>query len=58
VEYIKGQEPHHRKVTFQQEFLALLKKHRIECDNPYFVGRKQIWMCARGWLMAVQPVTW
>jgi REP element-mobilizing transposase RayT len=30
IEYIKGQEAHHRKMTFQEEFLALLKKHRIE----------------------------
>jgi len=34
-EYIKGQEGHHRKVTFQQEFLALLKKHRIAFDERY-----------------------
>ena len=35
IEYIKGQEAHHRKMTFQQEFLALLKKHRIEYDERY-----------------------
>jgi REP element-mobilizing transposase RayT len=35
VEYIKGQEAHHRKMTFQEEFLALLKKHRIEYDERY-----------------------
>ncbi len=35
VEYIKGQETHHRKMTFQEEFLALLKKHRIEYDDRY-----------------------
>lgn len=35
IEYIKGQETHHRKMTFQEEFLALLKKHRIEFDEPY-----------------------
>jgi len=27
IEYIKGQEAHHRKMTFQEEFLALLKKN-------------------------------
>ena len=32
IEYIKGQESHHRKMTFQEEFLELLKKHRIEYD--------------------------
>lgn len=35
VEYIRGQEAHHRKITFQEEFLALLKKHRIEYDERY-----------------------
>jgi hypothetical protein len=31
----QGQEAHHRKMTFQEEFLALLKKHRIEYDDRY-----------------------
>ena len=35
IEYIKGQVEHHRKMTFQEEFLALLKKHRIEYDERY-----------------------
>jgi putative transposase len=35
VEYIRGQEEHHRKVTFQEEFRALLGKHRIEYDERY-----------------------
>jgi REP element-mobilizing transposase RayT len=35
IEYIKGQEDHHRKVTFQEEFLVLLKKHRIEYDERH-----------------------
>src|ERR1035437_598587 len=35
IEYIKGQEAHHRKITFQEEFLELLKKHRIEYDERY-----------------------
>jgi len=33
--YIAGQEAHHRKVTFQEEFLALLKAHEIEYDERY-----------------------
>ena len=33
--YIRNQESHHRKMTFQEEFLALLKKHRIEFDERY-----------------------
>ncbi|MGD0745138.1 MAG: IS200/IS605 family transposase [Verrucomicrobiota bacterium] len=35
IEYIKGQEEHHRKMTFQAEFLTLLKKHRIEYNERY-----------------------
>jgi putative transposase len=35
ITYIRGQEAHHRQMTFQEEFLALLKKHRIEFDERY-----------------------
>ncbi len=35
MEYIKTQEAHHGKVTFQEEFLVLLKKHRIAYDERY-----------------------
>jgi len=35
IRYIKCQEEHHRKMTFQEEFLTLLKKHRIEYDERY-----------------------
>jgi hypothetical protein len=35
IQYIKDQEAHHRKMTFQEEFIALLKKHRIEYDERY-----------------------
>ncbi len=35
IEYIRGQAEHHRKMTFQEEFLALLKKHRLEYDERY-----------------------
>ena len=35
VEYIKGQAEHHRKMTFQEEFVALLKKHHVEYDERY-----------------------
>jgi len=33
--YIAGQEAHHRKLTFQEEFLALLKAHEVEYDERY-----------------------
>ena len=35
IEYIQNQEKHHRKMTFQEEFITLLKKHRIEYDERY-----------------------
>ena len=35
IQYIKSQETHHRKMTFQEEFLALLKKHHIAYDERY-----------------------
>jgi REP element-mobilizing transposase RayT len=33
--YIADQEKHHRKVSFQDEFIQFLKKHRIEYDGRY-----------------------
>ena len=33
--YIKNQEEHHRGKSFQQEYLAFLKKHGIEYDEKY-----------------------
>jgi len=38
IQYIKDQEEHHRKMTFQEEFLVLLKKHHIEFDERYLWG--------------------
>ena len=34
-EYIQTQEQHHRKVSFQDEFLSLLKRNEIEFDERY-----------------------
>ncbi len=33
--YIAGQEEHHRKISFQDEFIAFLKRHGIEYDERY-----------------------
>jgi putative transposase len=38
VRYIQGQERHHRKVTFEDEFIGLLTKHGIEFDPKYVFG--------------------
>jgi REP element-mobilizing transposase RayT len=35
VAYIQNQERHHRRKTFQEEYLGFLKKHRIEYDERY-----------------------
>jgi len=34
-QYIACQEEHHRKMTFQEELRALLRKHQIEWDERY-----------------------
>jgi putative transposase len=36
--YIANQEKHHRRMTFEREFLGLLKKHGIEFDLKYVFG--------------------
>ncbi len=35
IRYIQDQEQHHRRISFQDEFLALLKKHAVEFDERY-----------------------
>ena len=36
--YIARQEEHHRKMTFQEEFILLLKRHGVEYDERYVWG--------------------
>ena len=33
--YIQNQKEHHKKMTFEEEFLAFLEKHGIEYDHRY-----------------------
>ena len=35
IAYIRGQPEHHRKITFQEEFLMLLERHGVEYDERY-----------------------
>ena len=35
IEYIKNQEIHHQKISFQEELIKLLQKHGIEFDEKY-----------------------
>ncbi len=36
--YIRGQKEHHRKMSFEDEYLGLLRKHKIEFDPKYVFG--------------------
>ena len=36
--YIESQETHHRTTTFEQEFLAFLRRHGLEFDERYVWG--------------------
>jgi REP element-mobilizing transposase RayT len=38
VRYIQNQEAHHRKMSFDEEFLALLRKHGVEFDPKFGFG--------------------
>ena len=38
VRYIQNQPAHHKKMSFDAEFLALLKKHRVEFDPKFVFG--------------------
>lgn len=35
IEYIQNQEAHHRTTDFRQEYLNLLRRHRIDFDHRY-----------------------
>jgi putative transposase len=35
VQYLSEQDKHHRRLTFQEEFVAFLKKHAIAYDERY-----------------------
>jgi putative transposase len=38
IRYIRNQEEHHKKMDFDAEFVALLKKHGIEFDQKHVFG--------------------
>ncbi|MGH9908313.1 MAG: transposase [Pyrinomonadaceae bacterium] len=41
IAYIEGQKEHHRNRSFQEEFLDLLKKHKIDYEPLYLFGWTQ-----------------
>ena len=38
IRYIEGQARHHLRISFQDEFLGLLRKHGVEFDERYIWG--------------------
>jgi len=38
IQYIRAQQAHHKKMGFEPEFLALLKKHGVEFDPKFVFG--------------------
>jgi hypothetical protein len=38
IAYIRSQAEHHRKRSFEEEFVAFLKKHNVEYDPKYVWG--------------------
>ena len=38
IQYVKNQRAHHKKRTFQQEYLELLAKHGVDYDERYVWG--------------------
>jgi hypothetical protein len=38
ISYIQNQRQHHRKKTFQEEYLEFLRKHGVEYDERYVWG--------------------
>jgi len=37
IEYVKNQKEHHKKVNFRDEYIDLLKEHRIEFDEKFLL---------------------
>ena len=37
IEYVKNQKMHHRKVSFRDEYINLLKEHEIDFDENYLL---------------------
>ncbi len=33
--YVRNQDEHHQKMTFQEEFLMFLKRYKVEYDEQY-----------------------
>jgi putative transposase len=38
IAYVRGQQEHHRKLSFEEELIQFLKKHEVEYDERYIAG--------------------
>jgi REP element-mobilizing transposase RayT len=38
VDYVQGQQEHHRKMTFEEELTALLRRHEVDFDPKYLLS--------------------
>ena len=38
IQYIDGQEEHHKKWSFEEEFVSLLRKYGVSYDPRYVLG--------------------
>jgi putative transposase len=38
IRYIQNQEAHHRKISFEEEFRAILERHGVEYEPKYVFG--------------------
>ena len=38
IRYVRNQEAHHRKMSIEDEFLALLRKHGVDYDPKFVLG--------------------
>ncbi|MFO7845299.1 MAG: IS200/IS605 family transposase [Balneolaceae bacterium] len=37
IRYVQNQEEHHKKMTFKEELIAMLKEHNVEFDEKYLM---------------------
>ncbi len=37
IEYVKNQKEHHKRVSFREEYISLLKEHGIDFDEKYLL---------------------
>ncbi|MDZ7767307.1 MAG: IS200/IS605 family transposase [Melioribacteraceae bacterium] len=38
IEYVKNQEEHHKKTSFKEEYINLLKEHKIDFDEKFLLS--------------------